>query len=80
VTRSDDVLEIFGLDRSLPPAVGIGPVAETLLGRLGGGPLTADDLLRATAVDPAAGAAALMELELAGRVTIEDGVYRAALS
>jgi DNA processing protein len=81
VTRSDDVLEAFGLDRTLEPVVGhLGPVAGVLLGRLGDGPLTADDLLRAAAVDPAAGAAALTELELAGRVTIEDGVYRAALS
>jgi len=30
-------------------------------------------------IEPAQGAAALMELELAGRVTLEDGMYRAAL-
>ena len=41
--------------------------------------LTADELVRATALDPGRGAAALMELELAGRVTLEDGVYRAAV-
>jgi DNA processing protein len=80
VTRSDDVLEIFGLERSHVATADVGSLAGTLLGRLSEGPLTADDLLRATAVDPAAGAAALTELELAGRVTMEDGVYRTALS
>jgi DNA processing protein len=80
VTRSDDVLEIFGLERSQVATADVGPLAGALLGRLAEGPLTADDLLRATAVDPAAGAAALTELELAGRVTMEDGVYRTALS
>jgi DNA processing protein len=80
VTRADDVLELFGLDRAPPAAAALGSVAAALLGRLGEGPLTADDLLRATAVDPGEATAALVELELAGRVAIEDGVYRAALS
>ena len=56
-----------------------GLLAEALLARLRGSALTADELVRATALDPGASAAALMELELAGRVTFEDGVYRAAI-
>jgi hypothetical protein len=32
-----------------------------------------------SAIDPGQGAAALMELELAGRVLLEDGLYRAAI-
>jgi DNA processing protein len=73
VTRAD-------LDRAPPAGAALGSVAAALLGRLGEGPLTADDLLRAAAVDPGEAAAALVELELAGRIAIEDGVYRAALS
>ena len=41
--------------------------------------LTADELVRASGLDPGEGAAALMELELAGEVMLEDGVYRAAV-
>jgi hypothetical protein len=36
-------------------------------------------VVRASGVDAGAGAAALIELELAGRVTLEDGVYRVAV-
>ena len=36
--------------------------------------LTADELVRASGVDPGEGAAALMALELAGQVMLEDGV------
>ena len=52
---------------------------SALLARLGGGALTADELFRSAAIDPGEGSAALIELELAGRVTLEDGVYRAAV-
>ena len=60
-------------------AVPLGPAAETILARLGDGALTGDEVVRATGLDPGAGAAALMELELAGRVALEDGVYRVAV-
>ena len=59
--------------------VALGPAAESLLARLRDSALTADELVRVTALDPGASAAALIELELAGRVTFEDGVYRAAI-
>jgi DNA processing protein len=77
VTCAADVLEAFGIEHEI---VGRAPVvADALLARLGEGAHTADELLRASAVDPGEGAAALIELELAGRVTLEDGVYRAAV-
>ena len=39
----------------------------------------ADEIARAAGVEPAPLSASLMELELAGRVTLEDGVYRASV-
>lgn len=79
VTCAADVLEVFGIEPTKPPAVALAGVAGALLERLGAGALTADELLRAAGVDPGAGSAALIELELAGRVTLEDGVYRVAV-
>ncbi|HEX4745789.1 MAG TPA: DNA-processing protein DprA [Gaiellaceae bacterium] len=79
VTRVEDVLEVYGLEPSRPQAAALGGVAAALLGQLSREPRTADELVRASGVEPGAGAAALVELELAGRVTLEDGVYRAAL-
>ena len=79
VTCADDVLEVFGLERAAKVAPSLGHVATTLLARLGEGALTADELVRAADIDPGEGAAALIELELAGCVTLEDGVYRPAV-
>jgi len=79
VTCAADVLEVFGIEPAVAERVPVGAVAGALLARLGEGALTADELLRASEVDPGEGSAALIELELAGRVTLEDGVYRAAV-
>ena len=79
VTCVEDVLESYGLERVSANRVSLGPTAEKLLARLGDGALTADEVVRASGVQPGDGAAALVELELAGRVTLEDGVYRAAV-
>jgi len=79
VTCAADVLEVFGIDPAKPQAVTLDGVAGVLFERLSAGALTADELLRGCGVDPAAGSAALIELELAGRVTLEDGVYRTGL-
>jgi len=79
VTCAADVLEVFGIEPAEREAVTLGGVAGVLLERLHAGALTADELLRGSGVDSGAGSAALIELELAGRVTLEDGVYRAAL-
>jgi len=79
VTAASDVLELYELGPARPEAGALGPEAASLLARLRVSALTADELVRATALDPGASAAALIELELAGRVTFEDGVYRAAI-
>ena len=79
VTCAADVLEVFGIDPAKPQAVTLDGVVGVLFERLSAGALTADELLRGCGVDPAAGSAALIELELAGRVTLEDGVYRTGL-
>ena len=79
VTRSEDVLEVFGLEAAVSEKAALGPTAQKLLARLGDGALTADEVVRASGVEPGAVAAALVELELAGRVTLEDGLYRAAI-
>lgn len=79
VTCAADVLETFGIEPAKQAAMSLGAVAETLYARLSEGAFTADELVRSSAIDPGQGAAALMELELAGRVSLEDGVYRAAI-
>jgi DNA processing protein len=80
VTSADDVLEAYGIDApTLRPAATLGATAETLLARLEGASLTADEVVRAVGIEPGAAAAALVELELAGRIALEDGVYRTAL-
>jgi len=79
VTCAADVLGLYDLEPVDAQMRSLGPVADALLGRLRDSALTADELVRASGIEPAQGAAALMELELAGRVTLEDGVYRAAL-
>ena len=79
VTGAHDVLALYDLQPLAAQTRSLGPVADELLGRLRDESLTADELVRAAGLDSASGAAALMELELAGRVTLEDGVYRVAL-
>lgn len=79
VTKSEDVLELYGLAAAASPTQELSPGAESALARLRDGPLTADEVVRATGLSPAEGSAALMELELTGSVTFEDGVYRAAV-
>jgi DNA processing protein len=76
VTGARDVLESFGLEPAEPEAVSLGEAAAALLEHLRDCALTADELVRSCGVDPAEASAALMELELARRVALEDGVYR----
>jgi DNA processing protein len=68
LTDVDDVLDAYGL---VPRS---DPVDDELLAHL---PATADELVRATGRSAADVAQALTELELAGHVTMRDGVYRA---
>ena len=77
LTCAADVLELYDIAPRRQVQARLGPLAEALLAQLSGSALTVDEFVRATALDPGASAAALMELELAGRVTFEDGVYRA---
>jgi DNA processing protein len=74
----DDVLGVFGLERAAAPPVALeGPGASVLaaLAEQPGGP---DELARRTGLPPAALGAILTELELAGLVAADAGVYRPA--
>jgi DNA processing protein len=76
----DDVLEAIGVVVERPrPAEPTG-AAGRLLTALADGPLTADELARATALPAATVGALLIELELAGRVSAVEGVYRATIA
>lgn len=75
LTRPGDVLESFGLEQATR-AVQVGPVAEQVLASVRDGPIGADELARATGLQPGALNPALIELELAGLVCETEGVYR----
>ncbi len=79
VTCAGDVLEVFDLVSAQAAPGDLGAMAQAALALLGDSPLTADEIARAAGIEPAPLAAALIELELAGRVTLEDGVYRAGI-
>jgi DNA processing protein len=79
VTRTEDVLELFHVEPAKPESASLDPAAQALLERLRDGAMTADELVRASGVEPAAASAALVELELGRRVALEDGVYRASV-
>jgi DNA processing protein len=78
LTCAQDVLESYGL--TLPVAAGpaLGPAAAAVLERVRESALGADELARLTGLAAGELAVALTELELAGTVRAEDGVYRAA--
>jgi DNA processing protein len=77
VTSAADVLEAIGLEPDDPvaPAPPDGPAAVALTA-LSAGPLTADEVARATDLPAATVAAALAELELEGLVEARAGVFR----
>lgn len=79
VTGAADVLELFELAPARTDDAQVGEVGRAILERLRDGALTADELVRASGVEPGRAAAALIELELARRVALEDGVYRASI-
>lgn len=79
VTCAEDVLELFDLVHAKNEPVSVGDTAQEILARLRDGALTGDELARLAGVDPSAVSAALVELELARRVELEDGVYRACI-
>lgn len=79
VTCAGDVLELFGLESTKAEPVSVGETAQAILDQLGEGALTADEVVRRAGIDAGAAAAALMELELAHRIALEDGVYRLSI-
>jgi DNA processing protein len=80
VTAAADVLEAYGIERAPDPAAPVEGLAGTLLQRLADSPASIDELARAADLAPGDVAAALIELELAGRVDESDGVYRASVT
>ena len=79
LTRPEDVLELFGLEPTRPEPTAVGPAAKAVLERLQEEPRGADALGRATGLGAGEVAAALAELELAGLVGADAGVYRGVM-
>jgi DNA processing protein len=77
-TCVDDVLESFGLAVGERTAPTLSPSAQAVLARVGDAPASADELVRALAIDAATVAAALAELDLHELLTESSGIYRAA--
>ena len=78
LTCAGDVLSCFGLDDGAAVAqLPEGDAAE-VLARLRDAAASADELVRATGLDAAEVALALVELELSGQVMGSDGLYRAS--
>ena len=68
VTCAADVLELFGIEPQAARRGSLGSDRRRRSSRtLRDAALTADELVRASGLDPGEAAAALMELELAGR-------------
>ena len=76
LTCVQDVLESYGIEAAGLVPVEVGSAAATVLERVREGAVGADELARATGLEAAELAAALTELELAGAVQAEEGVYR----
>jgi DNA processing protein len=75
-TSAADVLAVLGIEPTEPDPPTVSPSALAALAALDAGAATADEITRAASLEPAAAAAALMELELAGLVRESAGVYR----
>ena len=78
LTCAQDVLESYGLVVAAAPSPDLGETAATVLERTREVALGADELARATGLSAGELAVVLTELELAGLVNEEDGVFRAA--
>jgi DNA processing protein len=77
LTSAEDVLESFGLAAPERTDPELGSTATTVLERVREGAVGADELARETGHGAGELAAILTELELAGKVSQEEGVYRA---
>ena len=78
LTCAQDVLESYGIVAVATMRAELGEPAAAVLERIRDGAAGADELCRASGLDAGALAVVLSELELAGAVSVEDGVYRAA--
>jgi DNA processing protein len=77
LVSKEDVLELFGLlPAQRPQAPTLSVAAAKLLERLADEAVSADELARATELEPGRLAAGLAELELAGLVAEAEGRYR----
>ncbi len=80
VTRTQDVLEALGIEEpTAPVATTESEVARAVLSVLVEQASTTDELVRATGLDAGSVAAALVELELSGRVSGAEGAYRSTI-
>jgi DNA processing protein len=78
LTAAQDVLESYGLTPAEAAAAPVGDAAAAVLERVREAAAGADELSRATGIGAAELAVLLTELELAGAIVEEDGVYRAS--
>jgi DNA processing protein len=75
-TSADDVLSAIGVEFVQTNRPTLSDAARAALDALDTGATTSDEVTRRSSLDPAAVAAALIELELAGVVHEQAGVYR----
>jgi DNA processing protein len=79
VTAAADVLEVYGIEPIVEPLEAPSGLPGRVLDRVARQPASIDELARSLHLAPGDVAAALIELELAGRVGEGDGVYRATV-
>ena len=77
LTSSKDVLDVYGIEPPKPKVADLTEAGRLTLDRVRDGATGADELVRATGLGAGAVATALTELELAGLVVQQEGVYRA---
>jgi len=76
LTRTEDVLEVFGLESAAAEVPELDTAAQAVLERVQEEPRGADAIGRVTGLGAGEVAAALAELELAGLVAESAGLYR----
>ena len=77
LTRYEDALESFGILRAEQPTPQLEPRAAAVLEHVRAAATGADELARATSLGAAELAVVITELELAGLVSVEEGLVRA---
>jgi len=77
LTAADDVLEAYGIVAPPIEAPAVSDEAAVVLERVRGAAASADELARASGLDAGRLAAVVTELELAGLVSVEEGLIRA---